>query len=236
MAFAVIGSGTRLGQRCQIHANVVVGRDCVLGDDVVLHPGVVLYDRTVVGNRVTVHARAVLGSDGFGYRFQEGRHVKVPHLGSVEVGDDVEIGAGTTIDRGTFQATRIGEGTKIDNLVQFAHNCRIGRHNLIVSQVGIAGSSATGDYVVLAGQVGISDHVTIHDGAVIGARSAVNNDVPAGQRVLGFLGWPEREGRRILLSMPQLPGLCKDVRLLMARLQQQEGKQGDEEKGSKDAA
>ena len=151
----MVGEGSVLGARCRLHSGVVVGRNCRLGDDVVLHPHVVLYDGTILGNRVIVHANAVLGADGFGYRFQGGRHVKMPQFGSVEIGDDVEIGAGTTIDRGTFQATRIGAGTKIDNLVQIGHNCQIGKHNLFVSQVGIAGSCSTGDYVVMAGQVGV---------------------------------------------------------------------------------
>src|SRR5262249_45576686 len=139
-------------------------------------------DGTILGNRAIVHANAVLGADGFGFRFQDGCHVKVPQLGHVEIGDDVEVGACTTIDRGTFQATRIGAGTKIDNLVQIGHNCQIGCHNLFVSQVGIAGSSSTGDHVVLAGQVGVADHVHIGSGAVVGAQAGVPKDIPAGQR------------------------------------------------------
>ena len=129
MAFAVLGAGTHVGDRCQIHPNVVIGRDCVLGDDVVLHPGVVLYDRTVIGSRSVLHSGVVIGADGFGYRFHSGKQVKVPQLGNVEIGEDVEIGAGTTIDRGTFQSTRIGDGTKIDNLVMIAHNVRVGRQS-----------------------------------------------------------------------------------------------------------
>jgi UDP-3-O-[3-hydroxymyristoyl] glucosamine N-acyltransferase len=218
MAFAVLGAGTRLGDRCQIHPNAVIGRDCVLGDDVVLHPGVVLYDRTEIGSRSVLHASAVVGADGFGYRFQDGRQVKVPQLGNVVIGEDVEIGAGTTIDRGTFQSTHIGDGTKIDNLVMIAHNVKVGRHNLIVGQAAIAGSSTTGDYVILAGQVGIADHVTIHDRVIVGARSAVHADVAAGQRVLGIPAMPEREGKRIILSLQRLPSLCKDVRLLKQKL------------------
>jgi UDP-3-O-[3-hydroxymyristoyl] glucosamine N-acyltransferase len=218
MAFAVLGAGTRLGDRCCIHPNVVVGRDCVLGDDVVLHPGVVLYDRTVIGSRSVLHASAVVGADGFGYRFQGGRQVKVPQLGNVEIGEDVEVGAGTTIDRGTFQATRIGDGTKIDNLVMIAHNVKVGRHNLIVGQAAIAGSSTTGDYVVLAGQVGVGDHVTIGDRVIVGARSAVPGDIAAGQRVLGIPARPEREGKRILLSIPRLPDLLRDVRQIKEKL------------------
>jgi UDP-3-O-[3-hydroxymyristoyl] glucosamine N-acyltransferase len=185
---------------------------------VVLYGNAVLYDDVVLGDRVIVHANAVLGADGFGYRVVDGRHVKTPQFGWVEIGDDVEIGAGTTIDRGTFQATRIGEGTKIDNLVMIGHNCQIGRHNLLVSQVGIAGSSSTGDYVVMAGQVGVADHVHIGDGAQLGAQAGVPSDVAAGVRVLGTPSRPEREQKRIFLSLGKLPGLCKDVRRLKRQL------------------
>ncbi|HEY7328729.1 MAG TPA: UDP-3-O-(3-hydroxymyristoyl)glucosamine N-acyltransferase [Gemmataceae bacterium] len=216
--FVVIGEGSVVGARCRLYSGAVVGRNCRLGDDVVLHPHVVLYDETVLGNRVIVHANAVLGADGFGYRFQGGKHVKMPQFGNVEIGDDVEIGAGTTIDRGTFQATRIGAGTKIDNQVQIGHNCQIGKHNLFVSQVGIAGSCSSGDYVVIAGQVGVSDHVHIDDRAVIGARSGVVRDVPAGERMLGAPARPESEEKRILLSLGKLPELCRDVRQVKQQL------------------
>jgi UDP-3-O-[3-hydroxymyristoyl] glucosamine N-acyltransferase len=216
--FAVVGEGTVVGARCRIHSGAVVGRRCRLGDDVTLHPGAVLYDGTVLGNRVIVHANAVLGADGFGYRLQNGRHVKVPQLGHVEVGDDVEVGACTTIDRGTFQATRVGEGTKIDNLVQVAHNCRVGRHNLLVSQMGIAGSSSTGDYVVIAGQVGVTDHVHVGDRVMIGAKAGVTKDVPAGERMLGAPATPEREQKRILISLDKLPDMRKDLKRIKQHL------------------
>jgi UDP-3-O-[3-hydroxymyristoyl] glucosamine N-acyltransferase len=216
--FAAVGEGSIVGARCRLHSGVVVGRFCRLGDDVTLYPGAVLYDGTVLGDRVVVHAHAVLGADGFGYRFQDGRHVKVPQLGHVEVGDDVEIGAGTTIDRGTFQATRVGAGTKIDNLVQIGHNCRIGRHNVLVSQVGIAGSCSSGDYVVLAGQVGVADHIHLGDRAVIGARAGVTKDVPAGQRMLGAPATPEREQKRIMMSLEKLPELRRGLRRVMQHL------------------
>jgi UDP-3-O-[3-hydroxymyristoyl] glucosamine N-acyltransferase len=216
--FASIGEGTVIGHRCRIHSGAVVGRHCRLGDDVTLYPGVVLYDGTVLGQRVIVHANAVLGADGFGYRLHDGRHVKVPQLGYVEIGDDVEIGACTTIDRGTFKATRIGEGTKIDNLVQVGHNCQIGPHNLFVSQMGIAGSSTTGAYVVVAGQVGIVDHVHIGDRAMIGAQAGVTKDVAAGQRMLGSPATPEREQKRALMSLERLPEIRKDVQRIKQHL------------------
>jgi UDP-3-O-[3-hydroxymyristoyl] glucosamine N-acyltransferase len=216
--FAVVGSGCVVGARCRLHGGAVLGRSCRLGDDVTLHPNVVLYDNTVLGSRVTVHANAVIGADGFGYRFQDGRHVKVPQFGWVEIGDDVEVGACTTIDRGTFGPTRVGRGTKIDNLVMIAHNCQVGRHNILVSQMGMAGSSGTGDYVVIAGQVGVVDHVHIGDRCVIGGQAAVTKDVPAGQRMLGSPATPEREQKRILMSLAGLPELRRAVRRIMQHL------------------
>jgi UDP-3-O-[3-hydroxymyristoyl] glucosamine N-acyltransferase len=216
--FAAVGENAVIGPRCRLHSGVVIGRDCRLGDDVVLYPNVVLYDGTILGDRVIVHANTVLGADGFGYRFQGGRHVKVPQLGHVEVAADVEIGACTTIDRGTFQATRIGEGSKIDNLVQVGHNCSIGKHNILVSQVGIAGSCSTGSYVVMAGQVGIADHIHIGDGAIIGAKAGVTKDIPPGQRTLGAPATPERDQKRILMTLEKLPELRKDVRRIKQHL------------------
>jgi UDP-3-O-[3-hydroxymyristoyl] glucosamine N-acyltransferase len=223
-AFASVGEGAVIGARCRIHPGAVVGRNCVLGDDVTLYPNAVLYDGTIVGHRAIFHANCVIGADGFGYRLQNGKHVKVPQLGHVEIGDDVEVGACTTIDRGTFEPTRIGAGTKIDNLVQVAHNCQVGKHNLFISQMGIAGSSSTGDYVVIAGQVGIADHIHIGQGAVIGAKAGVTKEVPAGQRMLGAPATPEREQKRILMTLEKLPEMRKDLR----RIQQHLGLDADE--------
>jgi UDP-3-O-[3-hydroxymyristoyl] glucosamine N-acyltransferase len=216
--FAVIGEGTVLGARCRIHSGVVIGRFCRLGDDVTLYPNVVVYDGAVLGDRVMVHANSVIGADGFGYRLHDGRHIKVPQLGHVEIGDDVEIGACTTIDRGTFQATRIGTGTKIDNLVQVAHNCAVGSHNLLVSQMGMAGSSSTGDYVVVAGQVGIVGHVHIGHRAMIGAQAGVTKDVPAGQQMLGSPATPVHEQKRILVSLEKLPEIRREIRRIKQHL------------------
>jgi len=224
LPLAVIGAGTVIGARCHLGSGAVVGRRCRLGDDVVLHPGVVVYDDSVLGNRVTVHANSVLGADGFGYRHDKASagkgpsHVKVPQMGWVEVEDDVEIGACTTIDRGTFGPTRIGAGTKIDNLVQVAHNCRIGRHNLLISQMGIAGSSTTGDHVIAAGQVGIADHVIVGDRVVMGAKAGVTKDIPPGERVLGSPATPLREQKRILMSLEKLPEMRREIRRIKQHL------------------
>lgn len=217
-ASVVIGANTIVGQGCVLGAGTVIGDNCRLGDHVRLFPNVVLYDDTVLGDRVIVHANAVLGSDGFGYRFDQGRHVKVPHLGNVVVGNDVEIGAGTTIDRGTFQSTTIGDGTKIDNLVQIAHNCRIGKHNALAAQVGIAGSSTTGNYVFMGGQAGVRDHVKIGDGAVFGAKTGVFHDVAAGKRMFLYPEVEEREAGRILACLKKLPHMRRDLLRVMKHL------------------
>jgi len=216
--FAVIGEGAVIGARCRLHSGAIIGRNCRLGDDVTIYANAVLYDGTTIGNRAIVHANAVLGADGFGYRFHECRHVKVPQLGHVEIGDDVEIGACTTIDRGTFQATRVGAGTKMDNLVQVGHNCQIGKHNLFISQMGIAGSSSTGDYVVIAGQAGIVDHIHIGDRAMIGAQAGVIKDVPQGLRILGSPARPERDQKRILMTLDRLPEMRRDLQRIKQHL------------------
>ena len=159
-----------------------------------------------------IHAHAVIGADGFGYREVDGRHVKVPQLGHVEIGDDVEIGACTTIDRGTFGPTRVGDGTKIDNLVQIGHNCQIGRNNILVSQAGIAGSTSTGEHVVVAGQAGIRDHVSIGDRAVIGPQAGVTKDVPEGASLLGSPAVPERDFKLVTASSFKLPEMRRTLR------------------------
>jgi UDP-3-O-[3-hydroxymyristoyl] glucosamine N-acyltransferase len=217
-AFVVVGENSRVGDGCRLHNAVSIGNDCRLGEKVTLYPQVVLYDGTLIGNRVIIHAHAVIGADGFGYRLQQGKHIKIPQMGHVEIEDDVEIGASTTIDRATFGATRICTGTKIDNLVMIAHNCKIGKHNLIVSQVGIAGSVTTGDYVVMAGQVGIADHLTIHDRAVLGAKCGVMKDVPEGMQLHGIPGRPAKDQLRIVTSLDSLPEMRKDLKKIKEQL------------------
>jgi len=190
--YAVIGDGAVLGDRAWVDAHAVVGAGVTLGADAHLFPGATLYSGTVLGARVAVHAGARIGSDGFGYVFRNGVHDKIPHVGRCIIEDDVEIGANTTIDRGSIDDTVIGAGTKIDNLVHIAHNVRVGRLCLIMAQAGIAGSARIGDGVVIAGQAGLSGHVTIGDRARLAAQAGVFGDVPAGETWSGYPARPHR--------------------------------------------
>jgi len=205
----VVGERVRIGARVALHANDVVGADCRLHDDVVLFPNVTLYPRTELGHRVRVHSAAVIGSDGFGYVQDNGAHRKVPQIGNVIVGDDVEIGAGVTIDRGALGPTIIGKGTKIDNLVQIAHNVQIGEHCLLVAQVGIAGSTKLGNYVVLAGQVGLAGHLKIGNHVTVAAQSGVMHDISDGEKWFGYPAQPDREIKRQIVANRQLPELLR---------------------------
>jgi UDP-3-O-[3-hydroxymyristoyl] glucosamine N-acyltransferase len=216
--FAVVGEGTRIGANVTLHPGATVGRFCQLGDDVTIHPRAVLYDDCTVGHRTIIHANAVIGADGFGYRQAGGAHVKIPQIGSVELGNDVEIGACTTVDRGTFGPTRIGDGTKIDNLVMISHNCQVGRHNILVSQAGIAGSSSTGDYVILAGQVGVANGLHIGEQSIVGAQCGIIQDVPPKSRLLGSPAMPGNEYMRCVANWARIPELRKDVKAIKKHL------------------
>lgn len=214
----VIGDNCQVGDRCTLHSGVQLMAGCSVGDDCELFPHVTLYPGTRVGDRVLMHAGAVLGAYGFGYRQQQGRHVRTAQLGWVEIADDVEIGAATTIDRGTYGPTRIGQGTKIDNQVQIGHNCHIGRHNLICAQVGIAGSTSTGDNVVLAGQVGIADHLSLADNVTVGAQSGIMNNVAAGQTVVGSPAAPRRQRMQEWAMIMRLPEMRQELKALQAQV------------------
>jgi UDP-3-O-[3-hydroxymyristoyl] glucosamine N-acyltransferase len=211
---ATVGDDAVIGRGATIHSGVHVMAGCRIGEDVTIFPNAVLYEDTVVGPRCVIHGGAVLGAYGFGYGFVDQRHELSAQLGQVVLGADVEIGAGTTIDRGTYGPTVIGEGTKIDDLVMVAHNCRIGRHNMLCSQVGIAGSTTTGDYVVMAGQVGVRDHVHIGRGAVLGAMAGVSNDVPDGSRMIGIPATPEREQKVKQAVFSKLPEMRRQLKHL----------------------
>lgn len=223
-----IGDDVTIGDRATIHAGVTVMAGCHIGEDVTLFPNAVLYENTVVGSRSIIHAGAVLGAYGFGYSTEGGRHLLSAQLGYVTIGQDVEIGASTTIDRGTYGPTEIGEGTKIDNLVMIAHNCIIGRHNIICSQVGIAGSTTTGDYVVMAGQVGVRDHVHIGSRAVLGAMAGVISDIPDGECYAGIPATPLREQSFKLAALARLPEMRKQLKRLQRIIDQNENKKPSE--------
>lgn len=221
---AVVGNDVVMGTGCDIGAGVVIGDGCQLGDHVIIHANAVLYEDVIIGNDVIIHATCVLGADGFGYRQVNGQHERLPHLGTVRVCDNVEIGAGTTIDRAKVGETVIGAGTKIDNQVMIGHNCQIGEHNLLVSQSGFAGSVSTGSYVICAGQSGIADHVHLGDGAVIGAKAGVHRDMPGGQPYLGIPAGPATEHARQVMALKRLPEVRSTVKQLqkqVAELQQQ---------------
>jgi len=206
-----VGERVKIGPRAVLQAGNFIGDDSRLGEDANLFPNVTVYPRTEIGCRVRVHAGTVIGSDGYGYVLDGGIHRKIPQVGNVIIHDDVEIGANVTVDRGALGSTVIGKGTKIDNLVQIAHNVRIGEHCLVIAQVGIAGSTQLGNYVVLAGQVGIGGHLKIGNQVTVGAQAGVMNDIPDGGKWLGAPAQPDREMKRIFIAMQRLPDLLKKI-------------------------
>ena len=208
---AVVHPTARLGRGVVVYPGCHVGAGCEVGEGTVLFPNVVLYPGTVIGRRCRVHAGAVLGADGFAYHPTAAGPLKVPQLGRVRVGDDVEIGANSTIDRAALDETVIGDGTKIDNLVQIGHNCRLGRGVVIAGQAGLSGSVTVGDGAVLAGQVGVADHARVGAGAVVGAQSGVTGRVPDGAVVLGTPALPAAEARRVYAVWRRLPELWRAV-------------------------
>ncbi|MGO9244908.1 MAG: UDP-3-O-(3-hydroxymyristoyl)glucosamine N-acyltransferase [Verrucomicrobiia bacterium] len=210
----VVGARVRLGARSVLMGGNHVGRDCQIGDDVCLFPNVVIYPQTQIGHRVAIHAGTVIGSDGYGYVFDEGRHRKVLQVGHVIIHDDVEIGANAAIDRGALGPTVIGQGTKIDNLVHVAHNVTIGRHCLVMGQVGFAGSTRLGDYCVIASQSGIAGHLTLGNQATVGAKSGVMRDIPDKGTVLGIPAAPDKQAKRQMIAIQQLPELIRRMREL----------------------
>lgn len=214
-AYAVVGAGARIGARAWVGPHAVVGEGVTIGDDTRLFPHVVLYSGTTVGARSALHAGVRAGSDGFGYAFADGAHRKIPHVGRCLIGNDVEIGANSTIDRGSIDDTVIGDGTKIDNLVHIAHNVRIGRLCLIMAQVGIAGSVRVEDGAILAGQVGVSGHHTIGKGARLAAQAGVFGDIPPGETWSGYPARPHREALRAQAALFKLAGMMKRIERLL---------------------
>jgi UDP-3-O-[3-hydroxymyristoyl] glucosamine N-acyltransferase len=219
----VIEAGVRIGDRTQVSAGCYIGHDVTVGSDSKLYPNVSVRERVSMGDRVIIHDGTVIGSDGFGYRVVEGgARVKVPQIGTVEIGDDVEIGANVTVDRARFGKTKIGSGVKIDNLVQIAHNVVIGDHAVIVAQVGIAGSSEIGPHAILAGQVGVAGHIRIGEGAVAGAQSGVWKDIPPKTQVFGYPALPQKQAmslQRLYMKLPLLRDRLADLESRLKELE-----------------
>ena len=216
--YCVIGERVKIGARSVLQGANFIGDDSKLGDEVNLFPNVTIYPRTEIGDRVRVHAGTVIGSDGFGYVPDGGVHRKVPQIGNVVIGDDVEIGANVTIDRGALGSTVIGRGTKIDNLVQIAHNVEIGEHCIVIAQAGISGSTKLGKYVILAGQVGLAGHLKIGNQATVAAQSGVMHDIPDGEKWFGYPAQPDKEFKRQIIAQRKLPDLLKRVAELEKKL------------------
>lgn len=221
----VVDDRAKIGAKVILQSLVHVGADVSIGAETQIFPNVTLYPRTQIGARVRIHAAAVIGSDGFGYVLDGDAHRKIPQVGNVVIKDDAEIGAGVTIDRGALGATEIGRGAKIDNLVQIAHNVTIGDHCIVVAQAGIAGSSKIGAYTVLAGQVGIAGHLKIGSKVTISAQSGVMHDVPDGEKWFGTPAQPDRQMKRQLLALQQLPELLRRMTQLEKALD--EARAGD---------
>ncbi|WP_038165100.1 UDP-3-O-(3-hydroxymyristoyl)glucosamine N-acyltransferase [Verrucomicrobium sp. BvORR106] len=225
----VIEEDVEIGDGTAIHAGSFVGQGARLGEGCLLHAHAVVKDRSILGNRVIIHSGAMIGTDGFGYEFSGGRHVKIDQIGIVQVDDDVEIGSCTVVDRARFGRTRIGEGSKIDNLVQIAHNASVGKHCLIVSQVGISGSSRLGNYVIMAGQSGVAGHLTIGDKVTVMGRGGVTKDLPEPGSYMGFPARPLMEGRRAMAYPGRVPNILDRLKAMEKRVQELEGKLGPQQ-------
>jgi UDP-3-O-[3-hydroxymyristoyl] glucosamine N-acyltransferase len=216
--FVTLGDRVKLGARVTLHPGVFIGDDSVIGDDCLLYPNVTVRERCEIGKRVIIHSGTVIGSDGFGYVQEQGRHHKIPQIGTVVIEDDVELGANVAVDRAAFGKTIIKRGTKVDNLVQIAHNVTIGEHNILVSQVGIAGSTTLGSHVIVGGQAGLADHIDVGDRVMIAARSGVNRDLAGNQIVSGTPAIPHETWLKAQAVVSRLPELRQQVRDLRHRV------------------
>ncbi len=209
-----IGEHVTIGPGTIVSANAVIAHHTTIGKNCYIGPNVSIREHSAIGDRVILHAGCVIGADGYGYQLSEGRHVKIPQVGSVEIGDDVEIGANTTIDRARFGKTKVGEGTKIDNLVQIGHNCVIGKHCLIISQSALAGSCVIEDYVTIAAQVGVAGHITIGAGATLTARTGVTTTLPGQMIYSGKPALPYRKDTKIQAHVRRLPKILERLKAL----------------------
>ena len=225
MAYAVIGKHVRIGSRSVIYPHVFIGDNVTVGENAAIYPGAVIMENTVIGRNAVIRAHAVIGGEGFGFAdTEDGRHTRIPQIGNVSVGDDVEIGACTTIDNGTLGSTKVGRGTKIDNLVHLGHNVEIGEDCFVIAQTGIAGSTKTGNHVTFAGQTGCTGHVTIGDNVIFAGKSGIIGNVPSNTVNAGFPARPHMEWSRTQVYIKKLPGLAKTVKQMEKRLAELENK------------
>lgn len=220
--YVTIDSGSIVGDYCTLKSHISIGKKVTINQNTTIYPHVTIYDETQIGSRVIIHAASVIGSDGFGYSFIDGQHLKIPHKGKVIIGDDVEIGANSVVDRATLGATRIGTGTKIDNLVQIAHSVHLGKHNILCAFTGVAGSTISGDYVIFAANVGVSDHVKIDDGVILGARAGVppKKHLKAGNIYLGNPARPKEKALEQELGMSRISIMRKNLRQLNEKVKE----------------
>lgn len=230
-AYSVIGDNTSIGDNSVILAGVYIGNDVKIGKNCQLHPYAVIYDGVEIGDNVIIHSNTVIGADGFGYKFRNGVHIKVPQVGNVIIENNVEIGANTCIDRGALGSTVIGAGSKIDNLVQIGHNTIVGKNVIMCGQAAVSGSCNIEDYVILAGSAGIADHVTIGRGAVVMARAGVAGDIAAGTQVFGSPAKDKRVAYKEQIALSKLPELLKTVKLLEEKLKTLEAQEQTKEDG-----
>jgi UDP-3-O-[3-hydroxymyristoyl] glucosamine N-acyltransferase len=224
MAYAVIGKNVRMGKHCIIYPSVFIGDNVVIGDETVLYPGAVIHENCVLGSRDVIRAHAVIGGEGFGFATKDGKHTRIPQIGNVEIGDDVEIGACTTIDNATLGSTKVKRGTKIDNLVHLGHNCEIGEDCFIIAQDGLAGSTIVGDHVVFAGQVAAKGHISICSDTVFAGRSGITRDITKPGIYGGFPARPHMEWSRQEAYIKHLPEMAKRLKALEKKLSELENK------------
>lgn len=222
--YCVISDNTEIGENTLLSSFVFVGKNVKIGKNVIIYPHVTIRENVIIGDNVIIHSGAVIGSDGFGYVQKNGKHVKIPHVGKVVIEDDVEIGANVTIDRGTISETRIGRGTKIDNLVHIAHNVEVGPNVLLLAQVGIAGSSKVGENTILAGQTGVIDHINVGKNVVAGPRTGIVQDVEDNKIIWGFPSVPFEEQKKIVVILRRLPKLVKEISEIKKKLEELEKK------------
>ncbi len=224
MAYAVIGKNVNIGDHCTIYPSVFIGDNVTIGSDTTIYPGAVIHENCVLGQRDVIRAHAVIGGEGFGFATENGKHTRIPQIGNVAIGDDVEIGACTCIDNATLGSTKVARGTKVDNLVHLGHNVEIGEDCFIIAQTGIAGSTKAGNHVIFAGQTGCTGHITIGDNAVFAGKTGITGNIKGGQIYAGFPARPHMEWSRTQVYLKHLPEMAKTIKALEKKIAELEKK------------